>query len=316
MDGSSGGISHGAARIDRPIRIGFERLSIRGRLTSVDGDERQLVAGRILRVLVGSGRGCVLQASTCMPMVLVPLRGVLRLVDGESVRTLRPGQLSVMEPSACLQIDGSTSALWIALVASMPVWRQLFDATTETPTPDPVLLPALHPADRALRRVILRVAREASEAEGGSFERTPALIRFVTLLADLQSSFDWLISRCPGRSLAQRRTVFLRLQRAYTSMETNSGRGLGVPEFARIANYSACHFVRTFNAVYGETPHTVVTEQRLQRAHRLINETRLSVTEVARASGFEDRCAFARSFKQRFGLTASATRRSAEVMSI
>jgi AraC family transcriptional regulator len=245
-------------------------------------------------------------------MVLVPLRGVLRLADGESVRTLRPGQLFVTEPSACVQVDGSASALWIALVAAMPIWRQLFDATTETPTPDPVLLPAVYTAERAIRRVVLRVARESGRADGGSFDRTPALIRFVTLLADLQSSFDRLIGRCPGRSLAQRRTVFLRLQRAYNSMETNSGRGMGVPEFARIANYSACHFVRIFNAVYGETPHTVVTEKRLLRAHRLINETRLSVTEVARASGFEDRCAFARSFKQRFGATATATRRCAQ----
>jgi AraC family transcriptional regulator len=68
--------------------------------------------------------------------------------------------------------------------------------------------------------------------------------------------------------------------------------------------------VRTFNAVFGTTPHNVLMEQRLLRAHRLVHETRLSITEVARASGFEDRCAFARSFKQRFGVTATATRRS------
>lgn len=312
MDGGSGG-GKGPLRTAKPIRIAFDRLTANGRFARGACDDRQFLAARMLRVLVGSGRDCVLQGSVHMPMVLVPLRGVLRLVDGECVRMLRPGQLSIAEPSACLQVDGSASALWVALVAPPPVWRQLFDATTETLIPEPLLLPAVHAADRAIRRAVLRVAREASRAGGGSFDRTPALIRFVTLLADLQSSFDHLIRRCPGRSLAQRRTVFMRLQRAYNSMETNSGRGLGVAEFARIANYSACHFVRTFNAVYGETPHTVITEQRLLRARRLVNDTRLSITEVARASGFEDRCAFARSFKQRFGVTATATRRCAQI---
>ncbi len=84
-------------------------------------------------------------------------------------------------------------------------------------------------------------------------------------------------------------------------METNSASGRGIAEFARVANYSICHFVRTFNAVYRETPHTVITEQRLLRAHRLVHETRLSITEVARRQRFEDRCAFARSFEAALG---------------
>ena len=313
MDGSSGGFRKEPLPTTKPIRIEFDRPGSSGGFERGRCDDRQFIARRVLRVLVGSGSSCVLQGNAQMPMVLVPLRGVLRIVDGECMRMVRRGQMSISEPSACLQVDGSAAALWIALVAPTLVWRQLFDATTETPVPEPLLIPAVHVCDRAIRRTALRVAREASRAAGGSFDRAPSLIRFVTLLSDLQASFDRLIRRCPGRSLAQRRGVFLRLQRARNCMETNSGRGLGVTEFARIANYSACHFVRTFNAVYRETPHTVITEQRLLRAHRLVHETRLSITEVARASGFEDRCAFARSFKHRFGSTASATRRWAQV---
>jgi AraC family transcriptional regulator len=131
---------------------------------------------------------------------------------------------------------------------------------------------------------------------------------FVALLLDLQSTFDALIRRCPGRTLAQRRGVFLRLQRVCNYMESTSDLDLGIAGFARVANYSPCHFVRTFNSVYGETPHAVLIEQRLKRALRLVNDTELSITEVARASGFEDRCAFARSFKRRFGETATAVR--------
>ncbi|HJU41148.1 MAG TPA: helix-turn-helix transcriptional regulator, partial [Tahibacter sp.] len=84
--------------------------------------------------------------------------------------------------------------------------------------------------------------------------------------------------------------------------------GLGIAGLARVASYSPSHFLRTFNAVYGTTPHSVLVEQRLARARRLVDTTALSIAEVARASGFENRCAFARSFKRRFGETASAVR--------
>jgi AraC family transcriptional regulator len=91
-------------------------------------------------------------------------------------------------------------------------------------------------------------------------------------------------------------------------MESSSDLDLGIAGFARVANYSPCHFIRTFNSVYGKTPHAVLIEQRLKRALRLVNDTELSIAEVAHASGFEDRCAFARSFKRQFGETATAVR--------
>jgi AraC family transcriptional regulator len=308
MDGGNGALPTDSLRGSRPLRIEFERLSPSGRLVALC-DGRDAPSERTMRLIAGFSRGSMLQGSAQLPVILLPLRGGLRLADGECVRKLRPGQLLVAEPNACLQAIGIGRALWIALVAPMALWRQLLDATTETPISEPLLLPAVHVADRTIRRTVLRLAREAQRTGASSFEGVPALFRFATLLADLQAGFDPHIRRCPGRSLGQRRGVFLRLQRAYNSMEGSNALGLGVPDFARMANYSPCHFVRTFNAVFGTTPHNVLMEQRLLRAHRLVHETRLSITEVARASGFEDRCAFARSFKQRFGVTATATRR-------
>jgi AraC family transcriptional regulator len=310
MDGGNGGVAGVTLRGAKPLRVEFERLSPSGRLIALC-ETREASADMTMRLIAGFSRGSMLQGSAQLPLILLPLRGGLRVADGECVRVLRPGQLLVAEPNGCLQAVGVGQALWLALVAPMALWRQLLDATTETQIPEPLLLPAVHVADRTIRRTALRLAREARRT-GSAFEGVPALFRFATLLADLQAGFDPHIRRCPGRSLAQRRGVFLRLQRTYNSMEGSNARGLGVAEFARIANYSPCHFVRTFNSVFGTTPHNVLMEQRLQRARRLVHETRLSITEVARASGFEDRCAFARSFKQRFGVTATATRRSVQ----
>jgi AraC family transcriptional regulator len=209
-----------------------------------------------------------------------------------------------------LQAVGRGPSLWLAIVAPTPVWQVLFEVIGETPIPEPVFFPALHPASHAMRRVAVRLAREARRG-AGTLDEVAAAPRFAMLLADLQSAFDPMIARCPGRTLAQRRSVFLRLQRVFNRIESTSKPALGVATFARAANYSPCHFVRTFNLVFGETPYAVLMEQRLRRAFQLVNDTQLSITEVARASGFEDRCAFARSFKIRFGRTATAVRRHA-----
>jgi AraC family transcriptional regulator len=306
MDGS---ILHMAkpARSAPPFRIEFDRLTINGTLAHDAADERTQT-DPVLRVLVGSGRGCVLHGSDLPPMVLVPLRGSVRVADSESARLLRCGQLFIAEAGQCLQVVGRGVALWLAFVAPASVWRQLFEVTTETPFTEPLLFPAMHAADRAIRRAALRVARVARQGFPHGPDDVTTILRFATLLADLQSAFDPMIKRCPGRTLAQRRGVFLRLQRVYNWMESSADYDLRVAGFARVAKYSPCHFVRTFNTVFGETPHAVLMEHRLRRAFRLVHDTELSITEIARASGFEDRCAFARSFKRRFGSTATGVR--------
>jgi AraC family transcriptional regulator len=239
---------------------------------------------------------------------LIPLRGRVQLSDGEHSRTLHRGQLLVCEPGQRLQAIGRGVALWLAVFAPARVWHQLAGDAVEMP-PDPLLLPAVHSADRAVSRAAVRLARAVLDAD----RKDPSLAfaaasAFATLVADLQSEFDALIERCPGRTLAQRRSVFLRLQRVRNYMASSCHLDLDIAGFARMASYSPCHFIRAFSTVYGETPHAVLVEHRLGRAHRLINESALAITEIARASGFENRCAFSRSFKRRFGITATDLR--------
>ena len=289
------------------MHIDCERLVNGGRLDwSADEDRR--VSANALRVLVGFGRGCVLYGQALAATIVIPLRGRVQLSDGEQVRTLVNGELLICESGQRVQAIGRGAALWIAVFAESGVWHQLTGDVPES-APDPLLVPALHLADRPLRRAAVRLARIALAAERkGTALTLTAASAFATLISELQAEFDPLIARCPGRTLAQRRSVFLRLQRVRNYMASSCHLDLDIAGFARMASYSPCHFIRAFSTVYGETPHAVLVEQRLGRAHRLINESALAITEIARASGFENRCAFSRSFKRRFGITATDLR--------
>jgi AraC family transcriptional regulator len=287
------------------MRIECERLANGGRLDLNDGNG--IGSPGALRVVLGAGRGCVMRAQAQAATLFIPLRGRLQLAEGDNLHTLVAGELLVVEHGQRMQAIGRASALWIALSCSAGTWRRF--AGSDVPVADPILLPALHAADRSMRRAAIELARGAPR--GREKAASLAFATLVASMAELQNEFEPLIARCPGRTAAQRRAVFLRLQRVRNMMAANCHLDLDIAGFARMASYSPCHFIRTFSTVFGETPHAVLVEQRLRRAHRLINASGLAITEVARVSGFEDRCAFARSFKRRFGMTASDVRESA-----
>ena len=172
-----------------------------------------------------------------------------------------------------------------------------------------MLLPGLGAASRTLRRSVLDVARAACSTDAGLAQPDACVMEFAHAFCELQSAQASRADRCPGRTHAQRRAVFVRLQRVRRYMLANSHRDLDTAELAARANYSLSHFIRAYRRVYGQTPHAALVDDRLQRAHAMLGSSALAVGEVALASGFENRCAFSRVFKRRFGVTAQEVRR-------
>ncbi|MEO6690544.1 MAG: helix-turn-helix transcriptional regulator [Dokdonella sp.] len=261
-----------------------------------------------VRIMAGSGRGCVLYGKAAEVTILVPLKGRVQLSDRDTSQTLSRGQLIVVDEGHSVQITGRGPALWIAIMTSDRTWRALTGNESAAYAPGPVLLPAQHDADRLLRRSVAALVRVAASSRVDVHAVAATVVSAATAIADLQAEYHDIIDRCPGRTYAQRRGVFLRLHRVRNLMTAGSHRALDLAECARIASYSPCHFIRAFSAAFGETPHALLIEQRLRHAHRLLNTSVLAIAEVARISGYEDRSAFARSFKRRFGITATDLR--------
>ena len=258
--------------------------------------------------IVGGGRGCVLRADGPMAGIWISLRGRLQLFNGETESVLVPGDLRVTEPDACTHAVGRGNAIWVALLGGPKAWRQALVGMMDVPTPEPLLLPARYPASRALRRRAITLAR--STANGSLNAAVAAVIDHVV---SLQAGLADSIARCPGRTYAQRRQVFLRLQRVRNYLAANCHLELDNDSLARMASYSPWHFIRAFRAAYQQTPHAYLINQRLQRARQLLRTSPLAIAEIALASGFENRCAFSRLFHQRFGITAGELRRQQRV---
>ncbi|SCG78176.1 transcriptional regulator, AraC family with amidase-like domain [Micromonospora echinaurantiaca] len=85
-------------------------------------------------------------------------------------------------------------------------------------------------------------------------------------------------------------------------------RPVTVDEIAARAGMAPRTFARRFRAETGTTPHDWLTNQRVLLARRLLEETRLSVEDVADRSGFGDAAALRHHFARRVGATPHSYR--------
>jgi AraC-like DNA-binding protein len=90
--------------------------------------------------------------------------------------------------------------------------------------------------------------------------------------------------------------------------EVGRGASLSLDALAALAELSPFHFLRTFSAVVGETPHQYVRRARLRAAALRLLTTHSTVLDVALDAGFNDLSAFNRAFKAEFSATPTGFR--------
>lgn len=98
-----------------------------------------------------------------------------------------------------------------------------------------------------------------------------------------------------------------RLLRARDAMDRAFAEPLDVAALAAIAHVSEAHFIRTFRAAFGETPHRYLQRRRIERAMALLRDGR-SVTDAAMAVGFSSLGTFSRTFRDIIGVSPSQFR--------
>jgi AraC-like DNA-binding protein len=104
-----------------------------------------------------------------------------------------------------------------------------------------------------------------------------------------------------------------RMLRARDAMDRTYAEPLDIPTLARVAHVSEAHFIRTFRATFGETPHRYLQRRRVERAMYLLRAGDASVTDVCMEVGFTSLGTFSRTFTDIVGETPSTFRRRAPI---
>src|SRR3954463_14933991 len=83
---------------------------------------------------------------------------------------------------------------------------------------------------------------------------------------------------------------------------------LDVPAIAAVACVSEAHFIRSFRAAFGETPHRYLQRRRVERSMFLLRETDRSITDICFDVGFMSLGTFSRTFREIIGESPSTYR--------
>src|SRR3977135_675256 len=88
-----------------------------------------------------------------------------------------------------------------------------------------------------------------------------------------------------------------RMLRARDAMDRTYAQPLDVSALARIAFVSEAHFIRTFRATFGETPHRYLQRRRVERSMFMLRESDRSVTDICLDVGFNSLGTFSSTFR-------------------
>jgi AraC-like DNA-binding protein len=91
-------------------------------------------------------------------------------------------------------------------------------------------------------------------------------------------------------------------------IDRHYARPLTIERLAAKARMSTFHFIRTFRAAFGQTPHQYLRARRIERAQELLISTPLPVTEICDRIGFQSLGSFGTLFRRLTGETPAGFR--------
>lgn len=257
-----------------------------------------------LHLLHAGGRGIQADVPAGWTSVWWPLRGRISLATPGSDWELGSRDLQVwcegplrgrsLGPQGWLGLAGPTAAWPLRASAHESIWLFPWQGRLSRDT-------------AGLLTALARRAPSAADCPAGELEALAAALA-VSLL-EQQQSLHTLLSRCNGRTLMRRRQTLMRLLRVRHQIHCHPDTRLDLECLAKIANYSPCHLIRVYRAVFGETPSEYAARRREEQAWRMVRDTALPICEITGMLGFESQSAFCRAFKNTFGRTTSEVRR-------
>ena len=163
-------------------------------------------------------------------------------------------------------------------------------------------LPVMHGCTQEILRAMEDIAANPARSTCDNIELTGRLYILLSLL--VKSSTGAELSS-PKAEEKRRR---LRTARDY--IEINYPLPISVEDIAAAAGVSRAALFRLFKAELNTAPADYLIAYRISQAKKLLSETDISITAVARSVGYEDNLYFSRAFKRLTGVSPSDYRSS------
>jgi AraC family transcriptional regulator len=159
-------------------------------------------------------------------------------------------------------------------------------------------VPRLPPHDRLLP-VIAAAEAAPDDGDAGAFEEL-----VLRIAGAVSGALNESKTRPPAPGVRDER----RISAALRYIESSVDESLSIAGLAQVAAMSPYHFLRTFRALVGMTPHQLILYTRMKRAAISLRRMHDNISAIAFAAGFGDLSTFNRRFQRIFGLSPGAFR--------
>jgi AraC-like DNA-binding protein len=222
------------------------------------------------------------------------------VVDRDSFLVLHAGEPYSMNIDAREPV--STLCVFFAPGFVESVCGSILRDDLEPSAVEPAFVQRLHPADA---RILPRMHALARAQFTDQLWMDQQFLELASDLAMLNRDLRRRVRLMPARRAATREELFRRVRRGQEFLHANAAEALSLDDLAREACLSPYHLHRAFTRAFGKTPHEYRTALRLARARRLLESSRLTVSEVCAAVGFESLPSFSTLFHRTFGYAPS-----------
>lgn len=172
----------------------------------------------------------------------------------------------------------------------------LRDVAEQTGAQAPDILDRFVFEDSSLRRTILAIVDELS---------TPGEPSSLFMEMAGQALALRLLRRHSEHGLPGSESLLTarQLRKVINTVLDRLGEDISLENLADAAGISRFHFVRSFKATTGLSPHRWLTARRMDRAKELLMQTSLGMMDIAAAVGFDSQSHFGQVFRTHTGLT-------------
>jgi AraC-like DNA-binding protein len=205
-----------------------------------------------------------------------------------------PGELAVTQAGVEIFSESANGGEYLSLH---------IDASEELEALQKTCLPprAIIPGDRQIFLLSLKLRRLmlSRRAEHMEIEEQVALFLGASLAR---------IGRLPNTPDLARKDHMAHA-RVLDYIEENLYRSVNLDELAKVAGMPKLRFLRSFSRAIGITPHSFITDRRLQRARALLKRTDATIASVAYECGFAHQSHLGSALHSQLGLTPSQYRK-------
>lgn len=245
-----------------------------GRGTHIVGDQRYAICRGDVYLL---GIGATHRFVDCRDLVATTIHFSAALFDREMLEALltTPGFQSLFVEAA---VQGIASSRWLHLGPDMlsGISADLDEIMRETKSYGP------------LRKVLV----------------CALMLRLTIRLSRLYESYSTANGLAPSRRSLNENAVAT----AVRFIDENFASILRVNEIAKLVCLSPDHFTEVFSAIMGRTPRDYIRHVRLEHAKARLQNSVLSITQIALECGMSDHAHLSRVFRVTIGLTPSQYR--------